>query len=159
MPHTHRITPSRRGGCSPPARSAAGDGTDAVLLPSECSHPWCPCLTRVFTPACLQYKLCRVKKQSVGKGGIPYIVTHDGRTIRYPDPDIKVRAHSSQPACAAWVGLTCTEVLALCDFAIGCCPGALEGSHWTATGCLAAFLVPSATLATWWSTDVAVTRR
>jgi small subunit ribosomal protein S4e len=25
-----------------------------------------------------------------GKGGVPYIGTHDGRTIRYPDPDIKV---------------------------------------------------------------------
>jgi ribosomal protein S4E len=27
----------------------------------------------------------------VGKGGVPYIATHDGRTIRYPDPDIRVR--------------------------------------------------------------------
>ena len=27
-----------------------------------------------------------------GQGGIPYIGTHDGRTIRYPDPEIKVRA-------------------------------------------------------------------
>jgi len=35
-------------------------------------------------------KLCRVKHQKIGKGGIPYIVTHDGRTIRYPDPSIKV---------------------------------------------------------------------
>ena len=26
----------------------------------------------------------------VGKKGIPYCVTHDGRTIRYPDPQIKV---------------------------------------------------------------------
>lgn len=25
-----------------------------------------------------------------GKGGIPHIGTHDGRTIRYPDPEIKV---------------------------------------------------------------------
>jgi small subunit ribosomal protein S4e len=24
-----------------------------------------------------------------GKGGIPYIGTHDGRTIRYPDPEVK----------------------------------------------------------------------
>jgi len=37
-----------------------------------------------------QFKLCKVKRQSVGAGGIPYIVTHDGRTIRYADPDIKV---------------------------------------------------------------------
>lgn len=27
----------------------------------------------------------------MGKGGVPYIATHDGRTIRYPDPDIRVR--------------------------------------------------------------------
>lgn len=37
------------------------------------------------------YKLLKVTRQQVGKGGVPYIATHDGRTIRYPDPDIKVR--------------------------------------------------------------------
>jgi len=51
-----------------------------------------------------QFKLCRVQKVAVGSkasighnpfvagraGAIPYIVTHDGRTIRYPDPEIKV---------------------------------------------------------------------
>jgi len=50
------------------------------------------------------YKLCRVQKVTIGnkasvgrnplqKGvlaAIPYMVTHDGRTIRYPDPLIKV---------------------------------------------------------------------
>merc|ERR1711879_5384 len=36
-----------------------------------------------------EYKLCKVKSQKTGKGGVPYITTHDGRTIRYPDPDIK----------------------------------------------------------------------
>lgn len=36
------------------------------------------------------YKLLKVKRQQVGKGGIPYIATHDGRTLRYPDPDVKV---------------------------------------------------------------------
>jgi len=36
------------------------------------------------------FKLCRVTKAQVGRGGIPYIATHDGRTIRFPDPDIKV---------------------------------------------------------------------
>lgn len=35
-------------------------------------------------------KLCRIVKRSIGNKGIPYIVTHDGRTYRYPDPDIKV---------------------------------------------------------------------
>ena len=32
----------------------------------------------------------QVTRQQVGKGGVPYIATHDGRTIRYPDPDIRV---------------------------------------------------------------------
>ena len=36
------------------------------------------------------FKLCRVKKFALGAKGIPYVVTHDGRTIRYPDPDIKL---------------------------------------------------------------------
>ena len=38
----------------------------------------------------LQYKLGKVKRVGVGKNSVPYIVTHDARTIRYPDPDIKV---------------------------------------------------------------------
>lgn len=51
-----------------------------------------------------KFKLCRVEKLSKAKKGsigrnpfktgqaaaIPYIVTHDGRTIRYPDPSVKV---------------------------------------------------------------------
>jgi len=35
------------------------------------------------------YKLCKVKKVQLGAKGVPYVVTHDGRTIRYPDPLIK----------------------------------------------------------------------
>jgi small subunit ribosomal protein S4e len=35
------------------------------------------------------FKLCKVVKLKKGKLGIPYIITHDGRTIRYPDPIIK----------------------------------------------------------------------
>jgi small subunit ribosomal protein S4e len=36
------------------------------------------------------YKLCKVTKVFVSAGKIPVAVTHDGRTIRYPDPDVKV---------------------------------------------------------------------
>lgn len=36
------------------------------------------------------FKLCRVQKLDVSKKNIPFIVTHDGRTIRYADPMIKV---------------------------------------------------------------------
>lgn len=37
-----------------------------------------------------KFKLCKVRKLQVGSKGIPFIVTHDGRTIRYPDPIVKV---------------------------------------------------------------------
>lgn len=36
-----------------------------------------------------EFKLCKVKKTYVGYKGVPMLLTHDGRTIRYPDPDIK----------------------------------------------------------------------
>merc|ERR1712116_58829 len=35
-------------------------------------------------------RLSKVKRVQVGPKGIPFITTHDGRTIRYPDPLIKV---------------------------------------------------------------------
>lgn len=38
----------------------------------------------------LGYKLCRVNKHATTANKVPFIVTHDGRTIRYPDPLIKV---------------------------------------------------------------------
>lgn len=37
-----------------------------------------------------KYKLCKVIRQEFTKRKIPYIATNDGRTIRYPDPMIKV---------------------------------------------------------------------
>jgi len=37
-----------------------------------------------------KYKLCRVRRQEITNKKVPYIATHDGRTIRYPDPLIKV---------------------------------------------------------------------
>lgn len=42
-----------------------------------------------ITPEEAAYKLCKVKRMQFGKGGIPYIATHDGRTIRYPDPEVR----------------------------------------------------------------------
>ncbi len=38
-----------------------------------------------------KYKLLKVKKLMTTKGKVPNIVTHDGRTIRYPDPAIKAQ--------------------------------------------------------------------
>jgi len=43
-----------------------------------------------ITPEEASYKLLKVRKVAVGSKGVPHIVTHDGRTIRYPDPAIKV---------------------------------------------------------------------
>jgi small subunit ribosomal protein S4e len=37
-----------------------------------------------------QFKLCKVVKKCVGPNKVPYIVTNDGRTIRYAHPDIQV---------------------------------------------------------------------
>jgi len=36
-----------------------------------------------------KFKLCRIKRKAMGQNKIPYIITHDGRSIRYPHPDIK----------------------------------------------------------------------
>ena len=33
-------------------------------------------------------KLCKVVKKAIGPNKIPYIVTHDARTIRFPHPEI-----------------------------------------------------------------------
>jgi len=35
-------------------------------------------------------KICRIKKRCYGPNRIPFISTHDGRTIRFPDPNIRV---------------------------------------------------------------------
>ncbi|XP_039268154.1 small ribosomal subunit protein eS4, Y-like [Styela clava] len=37
-----------------------------------------------------KYKLCKVKKLGTAAKGVPFLVTHDARTIRYPHPDVKV---------------------------------------------------------------------
>ena len=36
-----------------------------------------------------KYKLCKVKRRSMGPKKIPFITTSDGRTLRYPNPHIK----------------------------------------------------------------------
>jgi small subunit ribosomal protein S4e len=37
-----------------------------------------------------KFKLCKINKVFMSANKIPVAVTHDGRTIRYPDPDVKV---------------------------------------------------------------------
>lgn len=36
------------------------------------------------------FKLCKVVNKYVGKKKIPYVTTHDGRTFRFPHPDITI---------------------------------------------------------------------
>jgi len=43
-----------------------------------------------ISPEEASYKLLKVRRVAVGSRGVPHITTHDGRTIRYPDPAIKV---------------------------------------------------------------------
>merc|ERR1712193_593785 len=45
-----------------------------------------------ITPEEGKYKLCRINKIGVAAKGVPFVVTHDARTIRYPNPDIKAGA-------------------------------------------------------------------
>jgi len=37
-----------------------------------------------------KFKLGKVEKCQLGAGGVPFVVTHDGKTMRYPDPKTKV---------------------------------------------------------------------
>jgi small subunit ribosomal protein S4e len=61
------------------------------------------------------FKLCKVKSKTLGKNKIPYIVTHDGRTIRFPHPEIKktdtikVSRAASSPGAA--LSLCCALLL------------------------------------------------
>jgi len=43
-----------------------------------------------ITPQEAKYKLLKVKRAQLGAKGVPFIVGHDAKTIRYPHPDIKV---------------------------------------------------------------------
>ncbi|KAG6853889.1 hypothetical protein C0991_000354 [Blastosporella zonata] len=43
-----------------------------------------------ITPEEATYKLLKVRRVAIGARGVPHVVTHDGRTIRYPDPLIQV---------------------------------------------------------------------
>jgi len=36
------------------------------------------------------FKLCKVTAKCIGKAKVPHIVTHDGRTLRFPHPDIEI---------------------------------------------------------------------
>jgi ribosomal protein S4E len=60
------------------------------------------------------YKLCKVRMQRHGQGGVPFIATHDGRTVRYPDPEIKVRGMCQLKLAPASVFRACLHVPGAC---------------------------------------------
>merc|ERR1719436_848636 len=60
-----------------------------------------------------KYKYCKVVKQAYTRKGIPYIVTHDGRTIRYHDPIIKVND-------TVKVSILTGKVVDIFKFDVGC---------------------------------------
>ena len=60
-----------------------------------------------------KYKLGRVVQSRVGPGGVPFIVTHDGTTMRYPDPNTKVLD-------TVKIDLATKRPTALIKFEIGC---------------------------------------
>ncbi len=37
-----------------------------------------------------KFKLCKIIKKAIGPNKICYLVTHDGRTLRFSDPDINI---------------------------------------------------------------------
>lgn len=41
-----------------------------------------------ISPEEAKYKLCRVRTVTTGAKGVPMVTTHDGRTVRYPDPEV-----------------------------------------------------------------------
>ena len=36
------------------------------------------------------FKLCKIVRKTIGKNKVPYVVTHDGRTVRFPHPNIEI---------------------------------------------------------------------
>ena len=60
-----------------------------------------------------KFKLCKVKSRAVGPNKIPYIVTHDGRTFRYPDPKISVNDTLK-------LNLVENKIMEVFPFEIGC---------------------------------------
>ena len=69
-------------------------------------------LTKI-SPSEAEYKLCRVKRRAMGPKGVPYVVTHDGRTIRFPHPYIKQND-------SVKLNLRTNEIVTFYKFEIGC---------------------------------------
>jgi small subunit ribosomal protein S4e len=72
-----------------------------------------PCFAFFRTAILLQFKLGRVEQSRAGPGGVPFIVTHDGTTMRYPDPNTKVLD-------TVKIDLATKRPVGLIKFEIGC---------------------------------------
>jgi small subunit ribosomal protein S4e len=59
------------------------------------------------------FKLCKVTQKKIGKNKVPYIVTHDGRTVRFPHPDIQI-------GDSVKLNLTSHEIDGVIKFTNGC---------------------------------------
>uniref|UniRef100_A0A8C6Y0N1 Ribosomal protein S4 X-linked n=1 Tax=Naja naja TaxID=35670 RepID=A0A8C6Y0N1_NAJNA len=92
----HRITPEEAKTCSPAQRISGSclilsrSSINSSLLPEGKGLREWPEASGGLQATSPAYKLCKVRKIFVGTKGIPHLVTHDARTIRYPDPLIKV---------------------------------------------------------------------
>ncbi|XP_017716020.1 PREDICTED: 40S ribosomal protein S4, Y-like [Rhinopithecus bieti] len=60
------------------------------LVWDNLQHPQLQSMLQEAIDLQLHYKLCKVRKITVGTKGIPHLVTHDALTICYPDPVIKL---------------------------------------------------------------------
>ena len=47
-------------------------------------------ILKKITPSEAKFKLLKIRAKEIGPNKVPYIVTHDSRTIRYPDPKINI---------------------------------------------------------------------
>ena len=47
------------------------------------------CLTKIKEKEA-GFKLCKIRRREMGPNRIPYIITHDARTIRFPAPEYNV---------------------------------------------------------------------
>ena len=64
-----------------------GKSNEQFRLIYDCKGRYC---AHKIEPKEAEFKLCRVNKWFVGDKKVTHIVTHDGRTIRYAHPDIRL---------------------------------------------------------------------
>jgi small subunit ribosomal protein S4e len=79
-------------------------------------------LQKITDAANSKFKVCSIKKQAKTKKGVPYVVTHDGRTIRYPSPALRVRD-------SIQLNIETGEVAQIVKFDVGCMVTVIKGKN------------------------------